>query len=118
MDISAAATAYALGDKIKSGLIWASALVEQTLMMPPGPKTGAEKVLIQLMEMIANDLHVTKRRASHPSWDAAEKELDLAIVMARSGVVMESTYHLTRALSHVTEVAREGMAALREKGLM
>jgi len=31
---------------------------------------------------------------------------------------MESTYHLTRALSHVTEVAREGMAALREKGLM
>ena len=118
MDTPAAATAYALGDKIKSGLIWASALVEQTLMMPPGPKTGAEQVLIQLMEMIANDLHVSKRRAPHPSWDTAEKELDLAIVMARSGVVMESTYHLTRALSHVTEVAREGMATLKKKGLI
>lgn len=118
MDASTATLAFALGDKLKSGLIWASALVEQTLQLPPGEKAGAEKTLIHLMEMIGSDLHVTKRRVPHPSWDTAEKELDLAIVMARSGVVMEATYHLTRALSHVTDVAQQAMAILKTEGLI
>lgn len=118
MDVPTATLAFALSDKIKSGLIWASVLVEQSLRLPPGEKTGAEKTLIQLMEMIGSDLHVTKRRVPHPAWDTAEKELDLAIVMARSGVVMEATYHLTRALSQVTDVARTALEILKSEGLM
>ncbi|MFH1981282.1 MAG: hypothetical protein ABIL58_05540 [Pseudomonadota bacterium] len=118
MDAPSATLAFALADKIKSGLIWTSALVEQRLGLPPGEKAGAEKTLIQLMELIGGDLHVSKRRVPDPAWDTAEKELDLAIVMARSGVVMEATYHLTRALSHVTNVARAALEVLKKEGLM
>lgn len=118
MDTATATLAFALGDKTKSGLIWAAALVEQILQMPPPEKKGAEKVLIQLMSMIGSDLHIIKRRIAHPAWDAAEKEVDLAIVMARSGVVMEAAYHLTRALSQVTDVAREALSVLQREGLM
>jgi hypothetical protein len=117
METRSAALAYALGDKIKSGLIWASALVEVTCQLPPQEKAGAEKVLIQLMAMIGSDLHTTKRRVPHTSWDTAEKELDLALVMARSGVVMEVPYHLTRALSQVTNVAQEALAMLKSEGM-
>ena len=118
MDIATATLAFALSDKIKSGLIWASGLVTCALQLPPGEKAGAEKALVQLMEMLGSDLRLSRRRIPHPAWDTAEKELDLAIVMARSGVVPEATYHLTRSLSHVADVAQESMTVLKDQGLI
>ena len=108
---------FSQADRIKAGLIWASALVEHLTALPEAEKRGALKGLTRLIEMLGNDIQMARRHAPAVSWDVAEKEVDLALVMIRSGVPLESTYHLTRALSRVTDMAQRALAVLKAAGL-
>ena len=108
---------FAQADGIKSGLIWATTLVEQLPALTEAERRGAVKVLTRLIELIGNEVQLAGRLTPGISWDVAEKEVDLALVMIRSGVAMEATYHLTRALSRVTDMAQRALSVLKARGL-
>ena len=118
METNQAIMAFSQSEKLKSALIWASQLSEMNLALAEADKPGAEKIIRTLVSMIANEIGVALRAAPHDDWRAAEKDVDTAMVMLNSGVVQEYAYHLTQALSKVTNIGQQSMTQLVEEGLL
>jgi hypothetical protein len=118
METNQAIMAFSQSEKLKSALIWASQLSEMNIALAEADKPGAEKIIRTLVSMISNEIGVARRAAPHDDWRAAEKDVDTAMVMLNSGVVQESSYHLTQALSKVTNIGQQSMSLLIEKGLL
>ena len=110
--------AFSQSEKLKSGLIWASQIVEAYKALPESDKPGAEKILKILIGMIASEIHIAQKAAPHQIWPEAEKDVNTALVMLNSGVAHDVGYHLTQALSKVTTVGQQSMTRLVEKGLL
>jgi hypothetical protein len=68
--------------------------------------------------MIGNEIGAAQRAAPHDGWREAEKDVNTAMVMINSGVVQESGYHLTQALSKVTNIGQQSMTQLVVEGLL
>ena len=118
MQISQAIPAFSQSEKLKSGLIWASHIVEIYASLPETEKQGAEKILKALVSMIGHEINIAKKAAPHNIWLEAEKDVDTALVMLNSGVANESAYHLTQALSKVTTIGQQSMSLLVKEGLL
>ncbi len=118
MNRQQALMAFAQGDKIKAGIIWASQMVEQAAGLDYPARLGAEPLVRSLLQMIAHEVHLAAKLSPHPAWPAAVKSMDLAIVMSQSGVIQEASFHLTQALSHVTTIAQQAMIILQQEGLI
>jgi len=118
MQTKEAITAFSQSEKLKSGIIWATQIIEVYAALPESERSGAERMLKMLVGMISNEIHVAKKAAPHPVWQEAEKDLHTAQVMLDSGVAIESSYHLTQALSKVTTIGQQSMSLLVEKGLL
>jgi hypothetical protein len=118
MHVNQAIIAFSQSEKLKSGIIWASQIIEMYIALSDSEKPGAERVLITLINMIAAEIHVAKKAAPHEVWQDVEKDMNTALVMLNSGVTHEAGYHLTQALTKVTTVGQQSMTLLTEKGLL
>jgi hypothetical protein len=118
MKVQTAIMAFAQSEKIKSGLIWVSQALELFDGFPTKDQRGAEKMARSLMTFILFEIHIAKKAAKDAAWEEVEKNIDLAIVMINSGVPREATYHLTRALSHVTNIGQRAMSYLKKEGFL
>ncbi len=118
MNIKQAIIAFALSEKVKSGLIWASQTIELSKGLPETDRQGADKIIKSIVNMIANEIHLARKMTNDPTWYDVEKHIDMAIVMINSMIVHESVLHMTRALSHVTSIAQRSMTVLKEEGLI
>ena len=67
---------------------------------------------------VGHDVHLAGRVTADPKWREVEKNVDLALVMLDSGVASEAGYHLTKALSQVTDIGQKSMAWLKKEGLL
>ncbi len=115
--LNTAVTDYAQSDKIKSALIWTTSLVSAYQGQSPVDQRGMAAAIDALLEMIAYEVRLSQRYAPRTSWKQVEKHLDLALVMVKSGVVAEAHFHLGKAISHVTDIARRAILVLRENGI-
>ena len=118
MKIDQAIILFSLSEKIKTGLIWATQSVEAYSGCDPKDKSGAEKMISALSQMIAREIVFARKITGEEGFYAVEKNVDLAIVMIRSGVVAEAAYHFSRALSSVTSIGQRAMTTLKETGLL
>jgi hypothetical protein len=118
MKVQAAIMALVQSEKIKSGLIWVSQALELLANLPEKDKQGAERMARSLMNFILFEVHIAKQAAPDTAWEEIEKNIDLAIIMINSGVPQESIYHLTRALSHVTNIGQRSMSYLKKEGFL
>ena len=118
MGVKQAIIAFSQSEKLKSGLIWASQIVEVYMGLPESDKPGAERVLKNLINMIATEIHVAKKASPHDAWQDSEKDIETAVVMINSGLTHESAYHLTRALTKVTTIGQQSMTLLADEGLL
>ena len=118
MDVNQAIIAFSQSEKLKSGFIWASQIIEIYIALSESEKPGAERVLKPLINMIATEIHVAKKAAPHDIWPDVEKDVNTALVMLNSGVTHEAGYHLTQALTKVTTIGQQSMTLLTEKGLL
>ncbi len=118
MQISQAIKAFSQSEKLKSGLIWATQIVEVCIALPESEKPGAERILKTLINMIGNEINIAKLAAPHDIWLDAEKNVNTAMVMLSSGVTHESGYHLTQALIKVTTIGQQSMTLLVDEGLL
>jgi hypothetical protein len=118
MNTQTAIMALVQSEKIKSGLIWVSQALELLANLSEKHKPGAERISRSFMNFILFEVHIAKQAAPEAAWEEIEKNIDLAIIMTNSGVPAESVYHLTRALSHVTNIGQRSMLYLKKKGLL
>jgi hypothetical protein len=118
METNEAIKAFAQSEKLKSALIWASQLGEAYLALAEADKPGAEKIIKAMVSMIGNEIGIAQKAAPHESWPAAQKDINTALVMLNSGVAHETGYHLTQALSKVTNIGQQSMSILIKKGLL
>ena len=118
MEINQAIKAFSQSEKLKSGLIWSTQIIEVYIALPESEKPGAERILKTLIGMIGHEINIAKKAAPHDMWLDAEKDVDTAMVMVNSGVAHESGYHLTQALSKVTTIGQQSMALLVDHGLL
>lgn len=118
METNQAILAFSQSEKLKSALIWATQLSQVHLALGESDKPGAEKIIKTLVSMIGNEIIVAQKAAPHKDWLEAEKDVNTAMVMLNSGVAQESTYHLTQALSKVTNIGQQSMTLLIDKGLL
>jgi hypothetical protein len=109
---------FALSDKIKSGLIWASTACDQAAGFEGLARQGAVAVAETLLSLVLNEAVLVRQASGNADWDEAVRLADKARVMIRSGVPAEASYHLTRALSVVTGIGRQAGEALRRQGLL
>jgi hypothetical protein len=118
MHVNQAILAFSQSEKLKSGIIWASQIIEMYIALSESEKPGAERVLRTLINMIAAEIHVAKKAAPHDVWPDIEKDINTALVMLNSGVGHEAGYHLTQALTKVTTIGQQSMTFLTDEGLL
>lgn len=107
-----AVAAFALADKAKSGLIWASAGIETAAALEGPARQGGLSVAQGLLEMVTAEILCARRLTGDAAWDEVVRILDRAQVMIRSGVPQDAPYHLTRALSLVAGIGQRAGDAL------
>lgn len=118
MTVKQAILAFSQSEKIKSGLIWLSQAIEIQKSLSETERRGAEKSVRTLLSMVGREIHVARKVAEDASWEDAEKHVDLAMVMMNSGVAHEAVYHMTRALSRLTDIGQRSLACLKRHGLI
>jgi len=118
MKTDQAIKAFSQSEKLKSALIWATQLTQVHLSLAESDKAGAEKIIKTLVSMIGNEITVAQKAAPHADWLEAEKNVNTAMVMLNSGVAHDSSFHLTQALSKVTNIGQQSMTQLIDEGLL
>lgn len=118
MDSGKAILAFSQSEKIKAAIIALSHAIETLGQVPESQRRSGENVARVMLGFMLRDVHLAGRVAGQEAWREVEKDLDLAMVMLDSGVAHEAPYHLTRALSRVTDIGRESMSWLKQQGLL
>ena len=118
MNVTEAIISFSQSEKIKSGLIWAIHLLEMRESIPQNQRNGAEKILEALIDMIGHEIHLTGNMIHEKAWIEAGQSIDLALVMIRSKVPEESSFHLTNAISRVTSLGQRAMTYLKNHGYL
>ena len=118
MKTNEAIMAFSQSEKIKSALIWTTQLCDVYMALAEADKPGADKIIKTQVGMISNEISVAQKASPHDSWLEAEKDMNTARVMLNSGVANECAYHLTQALSKVTNIGQQAMSLLVEEGLL
>jgi hypothetical protein len=118
MKISEAILSFSQSEKIKSGLIWATHLLEAREAISPERRGGADQTVETLLGMIGYETQVIRNITKDKIWEEAEISINMALVMIRSNIPEESGYHLTNALTRVTSIGQRAMIALKEKDLL
>ena len=110
--------AFSQSEKIKAGIIWVTQALGILAGLPEKNRKSAERMAHVFIGMMLRDVHLAVKVTAESSWREVEKNIDLALVMLDSGVSQEAGYHLTRALSHVTDIGRRSMRRLKDEGLL
>jgi hypothetical protein len=118
MNISEAILSFSQSEKIKSGLIWAIHLSEMRESIPQNQRNGADKILETLIDMIGHEIQLTRNMIREKAWHEAEQSITMALVMIRSKVPEESSFHLTNAISRVTSLGQRAMIYLKDQGYL
>ena len=115
--VKQAVSAYAQGEKVKSGLIWICQVSDQVAAMHgPGRQQGLI-LLKTLAHMVADESDLAGRITGDRRWHEIGKMINMALVMINSGVPQETSFHLTQALSRVTRISGQAASILKENGL-
>jgi hypothetical protein len=118
MNTKEAITALSQSEKIKSGIVWATHMTQMAGELPQNEKSGIEKSIKLLINMIGHESVLARRTTGDKTWINIEKDIDMALVMVNSGVSHEAAYHLSQALRQVTTISSRCMSFLVEKGLL
>jgi hypothetical protein len=118
MNTKTAITAFSQSEKLKSGIIWATQIVDMLAEMSQNEKSGAEKSVKALIAMMGYESVIARRSTGDSAWINLEKDLDMALVMINSGVAHEATYHLSRALRQAAGIGSKSMSFLIENGVL
>ena len=107
-----------MGERIKSSLIVGNNLLQIMEGMKGDEFRGALKLFSMYLKMIQNEVSLADRVSPQKEWEEIQKSLETGVVMLDSGVVFESSHHITEALTRATTVSNRTMKFLQEKNLV
>ncbi len=110
--------AFSQSEKIKTGLIWISQMIEAAAALQTTDYSGVDKMIRILSQMLSNEIIVARRLASDPEWAEVQRNTDTALVLINSGVMHDAIFNLTKALTGTTGIAQRSMSFLREQKLL
>ena len=116
MNIPEAIVSFSQSEKIKSGLLWAIQLSQMRQSIPENQRNGADQFLETLIDMIGHEVQILKNMVREKAWEDAAKSINMALVMIRSRVPEESSFHLTQAITRVTSLGQRALSFLKEQG--
>lgn len=109
---------FTLAEKIKSGLVWSTQILEAAMGRPAMEKRAAEETVRLLISMVGGETRLALKVTGDDEWMEAGKDIDLALVMMESGVPQEGAWHMTRALTKVTAIGQRALSELKRRGLV
>lgn len=118
MKIQEAIMGFSQSEKVKAGIIWVSQSVEMALGMKDSEQQVGSMFIKTFLNMIAQEAHLAQRIHKDTAWTEALKHIDKAIVMLNSGILHETTFHLTNALSGVTTIGHRCLQFLKDEGIV
>jgi hypothetical protein len=118
MEVKRAIMAFSQSEKIKAGLIWVAQCLELLSGLPEVERKGGIRAIRALLGMVAHETALAKQVVETEDWDEAESFLSRAITMIDSGVGEDAIPHVSKALSHITNIGQQSMALLRSEGLI
>jgi hypothetical protein len=118
MDSKEAILAFTQSEKIKAGIIWVTQALAFLIRLPEKNRRSGERMAHVFIGSLLHDVHLASRVAADQKWREVEKNVDLALVMLDSGVASEAGYHLTKALSCVTDIGQRSMSYLKKENLL
>ncbi|GEM_PF-223963 len=118
MNTKQAILAFSQSEKIKSGLIWISQLLEPCKGLTGPQRAGAEEMVRLLLNMVLQEVRLAHKVEADPLWEEVEKRIDQALVMIHSGVAPDAVTHLTQALSQVTGLGHRAMSSLKKQNML
>ena len=118
MKIQEAVAAFSQSEKIKSGLIWLTQVLELSNTLTEPEQRGSVKAIRFMVGLLDRESRITARLSSDPTWSEVQKHLNLSMVMMDSGVPQEAGFHFTRALTQVTNIGLRALTVLKDQGIM
>ena len=109
---------FSQSEKVKGGIIWVTQALNMLQSLDGSEQKGGEQVINVLIQMISQEAKFAKGVTGDDQWDEVDPYIEKAILMINSGVSNEATIHLSKALSHVTNIGQRSMTTLRKKGLI
>ena len=109
---------FSQSEKVKGGIIWTTQALNMLQSLDGSEQKGGEQVISILIQMISQEAKFAKGVTGDDQWDEVDPYIEKAILMINSGVSNEATMHLSKALSHVTNIGQRSMSNLRDKGLI
>jgi len=107
-----------MGEHIKASLIAGNHLLQIMEGMTGDELRGALSLFSVYLKMIQNEVSLAERVSPQKEWQEIQKSLETGVVMVDSGVVFESSHHLTEALTRATTISNRTMKFLQEKNLV
>jgi hypothetical protein len=118
MNVQNMVLTFSQSEKIKAGLIWVSQAIEHYIALPEMERRGAEAIITAIVQMIGGEIVMIRRITNDKTWLEIEKDVDMGMVMIKSQVVPEASFHFTQALTKVTTIAQRAMTALKDQGVL
>lgn len=118
MNTKAAIDALSQGEKIKTGLIWASQIANIVEAQSGAQREGGLQALRALIAMIGNEAGLAGAVTKDTHWEEVGPILEKALVMIDSGVPQEAGTHLAFALSKTTGILQRAMTYLMEQEIL
>jgi hypothetical protein len=85
--------------------------------MDHGARQHGVTILQTLAHMVDDEALLAGRITGDRRWREISQKINMALVMIRSGVPQETSFHLTQALAQVTRIGGQAAALLKEKGM-
>lgn len=108
--------AFSQSEKLKAGIIWIQQIANSYLNSPEERKGGLRNALDQMLGLLEHELFLAKRVSVDQDWHEIERSFNRATTMLSSDPhdlgVQECIYHLTQALSKVTNIGQRTMERL------
>lgn len=108
--------AFSQSEKLKTGIIWIQQIANSYLLSGEEGKAGLKIALDQMLGLLGHEIYLAKRVSAAEDWHEVEKFYNKAVTMLNSDPhalgVQECVYHLTQALSRITNIGQRSMEKL------
>ena len=110
MNVKEAIVSFQYAERIKSGLIVASKLIDEVYRMPENERLGAEKLLISFMSALNGEIKIAYNVSHLQSFMDASLRVEKGVENIRSKKFNEAIRNISQAISLTTT---EGQRAIK-----
>ena len=118
MNVKEAIISFQYAERIKSGLIIASKLVDQIDRMTEKEQIGAEKLLIHFINALMNEIRIAYNASNIQAFQRTSQNLEKSIPNIQEGNYDEALKNISQAISSATTGGQEAAETLKRKGYL